>query len=65
MLTAVGYGDKAPRILGGRIVGLIWMLTSMSIVASFTASIAASLTVGSLGSTLETVSDLRDVRVVW
>lgn len=62
-MTTVGYGDKAPRSLGGRIVGLVWMFTSMIIVASFTASIAASLTVGSLGNPVQTVNDLRDVRV--
>lgn len=62
-MTTVGYGDKAPRSLGGRIVGLVWMFTSMLIVASFTAAIAASLTVGSLGSPIQDAADLRDVRV--
>jgi len=62
-MTTVGYGDKAPRSLGGRIVGLVWMFTSMLIVASFTAAIAASLTVGSLGNPIQGVSDLRNVRV--
>ncbi|MFX0542147.1 transporter substrate-binding domain-containing protein [Roseovarius sp. S4756] len=62
-MTTVGYGDKAPRSLGGRIVGLIWMFTSMLIVASFTAAIAASLTVGSLGNPIQSVTDLSDVRV--
>ncbi len=45
-MTTVGYGDKAPVTLGGRIVATIWMFTSMIIVAGFTASITASLTVG-------------------
>lgn len=62
-MTTVGYGDKAPRSLGGRMVGLVWMFTSMTIVASFTAAVAASLTVGSLGNPIQSVSDLRDVRV--
>ncbi len=62
-MTTVGYGDKAPRTLGGRIVGVIWMFTAMLIVASFTAAIAASLTVGSLGTPIKNVSDLQNIRI--
>lgn len=62
-MTTVGYGDKSPRTLGGRIVGVIWMFTAMLIVASFTAAIAASLTVGSLGNPIQGVSDLGKYRV--
>ena len=62
-MTTVGYGDKSPRTLGGRIVGLVWMFTAMIIVASFTAAIAASLTVGQLGGRVAGLSDLDSVRV--
>ncbi|WP_324752352.1 transporter substrate-binding domain-containing protein [Roseovarius sp. Pro17] len=62
-MTTVGYGDKSPRTLGGRIVGVIWMFTAMLIVASFTAAIAASLTVGSLGNAIQGVSDLKKYRI--
>lgn len=62
-MTTVGYGDKSPRTLGGRIVGVIWMFTAMLIVASFTAAIAASLTVGSLGTPIQSVADLKNYRV--
>lgn len=54
-MTTVGYGDKAPRTVGGRIVALIWMFVSLIIIASFTASIAASLTTNELA-----VNALRD-----
>jgi ABC-type amino acid transport substrate-binding protein len=47
-MTTVGYGDKAPKSLLGRLVGLIWMFASLIIIASFTASIAASLTANRL-----------------
>ncbi|PZX18826.1 ligand-gated ion channel [Palleronia aestuarii] len=62
-MTTVGYGDKSPRTLGGRIVGLIWMFTAMIIVASFTAAIAAALTVGQLGGRVADASDLASSRV--
>ena len=62
-MTTVGYGDKSPRTLGGRIVGFIWMFTAMLIVASFTAAIAASLTVGNLGGKVSSLRDLSNVSV--
>lgn len=49
-MTTVGYGDKSPKTLGGRVVALIWMFASLIIIASFTASIAASLTAHRLDS---------------
>lgn len=62
-MTTVGYGDKAPVTLGGRIVATIWMFTSLIIVAGFTASITASLTVGQISGAVQTISDLARVRV--
>ncbi len=62
-MTTVGYGDKSPRTLGGRLVGVVWMFTAMIIVASFTAAIAASLTIGELGGRIAGLPDLADSRV--
>ena len=62
-MTTVGYGDKAPVTLGGRLVALIWMFASMIIVASFTAAITASLTVGQLGGKVQSIADLDSLRV--
>jgi len=61
-MTTVGYGDKAPQTLGGRLVALVWMFMSLIIIASFTASIAVSLTTSTLSeNSLRQlpVSDLR------
>ncbi|NBB79103.1 MAG: transporter substrate-binding domain-containing protein [Verrucomicrobia bacterium] len=58
-MTTVGYGDKAPVTLGGRIVGLVWMFAAIIIISGFTAAIASSLTVGSLDSGIEELDDLR------
>ena len=62
-LTTVGYGDKTPKTLGGRIVALIWMFASVILIASFTAAITTSFTVGELQGKVRGLSDLPDVRV--
>lgn len=62
-MTTVGYGDKSPKTLGGRIVALIWMFLSLIIIASFTASIAASLTTNSLVSSQFGNKVLKDMKV--
>mgnify|MGYP002821611699 CR=1 FL=1 len=63
-MTTVGYGDKAPKTLGGRLIGLVWMFAAIIIISSFTAAIATSLTVDRLSSGIKGVQDLADARVV-
>jgi ABC-type amino acid transport substrate-binding protein len=62
-MTTVGYGDKSPRSLGGRIVGFIWMFAAIILISFFTASIASSLTVTQLDSRVSGPDDLPNVRV--
>ena len=62
-MTTVGYGDKSPRTLGGRIVGFIWMFTAIIVISFFTASIASSLTVGQLETGVQGPQDLPHVEV--
>ncbi|NVB39535.1 transporter substrate-binding domain-containing protein [Pseudenhygromyxa sp. WMMC2535] len=62
-MTTVGYGDKAPRSPLGRAVALLWMLASMVIIASVTATIASSLTVERLTQQIRGPEDLERVRV--
>ncbi len=57
-MTTVGYGDKAPRTLGGRLVALVWMFASVIIISGFTAQIASSLTVSRMDSELRGPADL-------
>ncbi len=57
-MTTVGYGDKAPQTLGGRLVALVWMFASVIIISGFTAQIASSLTVSRMDSDLRGPSDL-------
>lgn len=62
-MTTVGYGDKSPRTAAGRVVGLIWMFTSVIIISSFTASITSALTVNKLSTRVQGKDDLAQVRV--
>lgn len=62
-MTTVGYGDKVPKTLGGRIIGLIWMFAAVIITSSFTAAIATALTVSSLEHGIQGPEDLDGVRV--
>jgi ABC-type amino acid transport substrate-binding protein len=62
-MTTVGYGDKAPKTIGGRIVAIIWMLVSIFFIASFTANITSSLTVRELRGKVRGFNDLYHARV--
>ena len=63
-MTTVGYGDKSPRSLGGRIIALIWMFTAIVIISGFTASIASSLMVNHLDTKISSLDSLKkNVRV--
>ena len=62
-MTTVGYGDKAPKTMGGRIVALIWMIFSVVFIASFTANITTSLTISELKGKVHGFNDLYTARV--
>ena len=62
-MTTVGYGDKAPVSLGGRIVTLIWMFAAIIIISGITAAITSALTVSQLESPVKGLEDLPKVRV--
>lgn len=62
-MTTVGYGDVAPRTVGGRLLGLVWMLTALLIVSFFTASITSALTVGQLSNKLSSADELKGMNI--
>ncbi|CAN5909093.1 transporter substrate-binding domain-containing protein [soil metagenome] len=62
-MTTVGYGDKAPVTLGGRLVAIVWMFAALIMVSTFTAAITSALTVGSLQGTIAGPQDLRRANV--
>ena len=62
-MTTVGYGDKAPTTLGGRIIGFVWMFAAIIIISSITAGIASALTVNRLDTGIKDINDLYNHRV--
>ena len=62
-MTTVGYGDKAPKTLAGRIIATIWMFAAIIVISSFTASITSSLTVSQLGSAIKGPENLPGHKV--
>lgn len=61
-LTTIGYGDKAPRTLGGRAVAMLWMLTGLAVSAALTAAVVDLAGRGGQGGALDAL-DGRTVAV--
>ncbi len=62
-MTTVGYGDKAPTTLAGRVLGVVWMFVAIIIISGFTAAIASSLTIGKLKPRVSGLNDLPGAHV--
>jgi ABC-type amino acid transport substrate-binding protein len=56
--SGVGYGDKVPVTLNGRLLAILWMLVSLVLYVFMTASLTATLAVGEY----EQVRDLESLR---
>ena len=62
-MTTVGYGDKTPKTLWGRILALAWMLGSVILIAMFTATIASSMVVARMANTIDGPEDFARLRI--
>ncbi|MEL7008809.1 MAG: transporter substrate-binding domain-containing protein [Cyanobacteria bacterium J06588_4] len=62
-VVTVGYGDKAPIGVPGRIIAAIWMFTGVLLVSYFTASVSSALTLQQLETSIQGIEDLNGKRV--
>jgi len=62
-MTTVGYGDKAPRTLSGRVLAAVWMFISIVLISIFTGTVTTLLTVERVGTRIEGAEDLDRGRV--
>jgi ABC-type amino acid transport substrate-binding protein len=58
-MTTVGYGDKYPRKITGRLVAALWMIIGVMWFAAFTATLSSTLTLDRLH--LGTINSLADL----
>ena len=57
-------GDHNPRSLFGRLLSVLWLVICLVLLANFTASVTANLTVQQIQDNLSSVNDLPGKRVV-
>jgi ABC-type amino acid transport substrate-binding protein len=62
-VTTVGYGDKAPKSIGGRAVALLAMFLSLFMVGAFVSQVTAALTAERTAVPVETLADVGDTPV--
>jgi len=63
-MTTVGYGDKCPRKVIGRVIASVWMIIGIIWFAAFTATLTSSLTLNRIGhGEITGLTDLSSKRV--
>lgn len=63
VMTTVGFGDKAAITSIGKTIVVIWMFIALGITGLFIGGISSSLTINSIESGIENISDLNKLKV--
>lgn len=58
-MTTVGYGDKTPATILGRIIAVFWMIFGVVLVSAFTATVTSSMASTQLAASIESISDFN------
>jgi voltage-gated potassium channel Kch len=58
-MTTVGYGDKTPATIIGRIIAVFWMIFGVVLVSAFTATVTSSISAAKIASSIESISDFN------
>lgn len=58
-ISTVGYGDKTPKTVLGKTISIIWILSAICLISSFTATITSHLTINRMELQIERFDDLR------
>lgn len=61
-LTTVGYGDKTPKTVTGRVIVFFWMFFGVLVIGIFTATLASSIAVARVQTSVSRASDLAKYR---
>ncbi len=61
-MTTVGYGDKTPQSVPGRVVVFFWMFLGVVIISVFTGAVASSITASRLDARIVHARDLSKYR---
>ncbi|MEO8397062.1 MAG: transporter substrate-binding domain-containing protein [Chloroflexota bacterium] len=64
MVVTANMADEAPRSALSRLVSLIWLLIGVLLIANFTASVTATVTVNHLENVINDVNDLNGRQIL-
>lgn len=62
-IATVGYGDRTPKSIVGRLIAIVWMFIGIALVAQFTAVITSGITLAGIRGTISSIDDLYGRRV--